>query len=105
MTDLAYCPQGGWLVSRYPLPEDPADHWTWGVGADIGCNHLVCSGCGEAVRDARLSPKRGSLTKKLKEMALDSGAATGDGRDAPERAGLTTPRPLRGPGARRGPCA
>lgn len=69
MTDLAYCPQGGWLVSRYPLPEDPADHWTWGVGADIGCNHLVCSGCGEAVRDARLSPKRGSLTKELKEMA------------------------------------
>lgn len=70
MTNLAYCPEGGWLVSRSPVPDDPADHWTWGVGDPIGCNNLVCLNCGSAVRSApNIKPAVRSLRGKLKELA------------------------------------
>ena len=70
VTDLSFCPDGGWLVSEAPVPDDPADHWTHGVGDVFGCNRLVCQSCGAQVRSA---PHRGPVktlgAEQLTELA------------------------------------
>lgn len=53
MSELARCAEGGFLVGpQRVVPEDPAEH-QWpdpsGAGVVIGCNHLVCQRCTQAV--------------------------------------------------------
>lgn len=54
MDTLRFCPHGGTTVSGNLLvPSDPADYRHRRVPVFVGCNHLVCSECGQAVRQAR----------------------------------------------------
>jgi len=70
VTALTRCPEGGWVVARSLVPDDPADHWTRGVGDVVGCNRLVCPRCESAVRSVpNLRPKPRSLKPHLAEMA------------------------------------
>jgi hypothetical protein len=71
MSEPSYCPQGGWVVSIHPVPDDASDHWAPGLRDVIGCNRLNCLSCGSKVRSAlNLKPAVESLdSKKLLEMA------------------------------------
>jgi hypothetical protein len=51
MSNLRFCPHGGATVSGdLPVPDDRADYRHGRVPVFVGCNHLVCSECGEEVR-------------------------------------------------------
>ena len=53
MSTLRFCPHGGTTVSGNLLvPTDPADYRHRRVPIFLGCNHLVCSECGQEVRQA-----------------------------------------------------
>lgn len=70
MSEPTYCPEGGWIVSTHPVPEDAADHWVSAVRDIIGCNRLNCLACGRKVRSApNLRPRDGDLAEHLGEMA------------------------------------
>ena len=70
MSKRSYCPDGGWLVSEAPVPDDPSDHWTHGVGDVFGCNHLVCRTCGADVRSiAQRGPAKALGAEQLGELA------------------------------------
>ncbi len=71
VSELSYCPQGGWLVSEAPVPSDPSDHWTHGVGDVFGCNHLTCARCGALVRSAPNRKPARKLGKKQLEALAD----------------------------------
>ena len=53
MSDLRFCPDGGFLVGpQFVIPEDLEEWGHGGLVERVGCNHLVCERCGAAVRQA-----------------------------------------------------
>ncbi len=88
MSELARCAEGGFLVGpQRVVPEEPAEH-QWpdpsGAGVVIGCNHLVCQRCGQAVVQRAGFDATRELKKRRTERlpAVYESCTAGAGGDA-----------------------